>query len=293
MVKVQEIFKKIKTRNNFLINDKNGFSPSAKKNCVNLNWWHIEYNDNAEQNLGDMLSEVVFDFLCQYYNIDKNKPTKKTKHLFAIGSILYFGLQDSTVWGTGSLFPLQPTISNKIKQRLVRKLDIRAVRGPKTRDSLMALGIRCPDVYGDPALLLPLFYTPCLVGTKDKVLVIPHFEDNVDITNFENVVILNMKTKNWKQSIDLIASAKLVISSSLHGIIIAESYGVPALFLCTNGTKSIYKYEDYYYSTGRYELPIVNTIEDGLKYDITKIEKIDFSQIQKKLIDVFPRDLWK
>lgn len=290
---MKEIFIKFTTRNNFLINDKNGFSPSAKKKCVNLNWWHIEYNNNAEQNLGDMLSEVVFDFLCQYYNIDKNKTIKKTKHLFAIGSILYFGLQDSTVWGTGSLFPLKPTISNKIKQRLIRKLDIRAVRGPKTRDSLMELGISCPDVYGDPALLLPLFYTPNLVGTKDKVLVIPHFEDNVDITNFENVVTLNMKTKNWKRSIDLIASAKLVISSSLHGIIIAESYGIPALFLCTSGIKSIYKYADYYYSTGRYELPIVKTIEDGLRYDITKIEKIDFSQIQKKLIDSFPRDLWE
>lgn len=290
---MKEIFIKFTTRNNFLINDKNGFSPSAKKKCVNLNWWHIEYNNNAEQNLGDMLSEVVFDFLCQYYNIDKNKTIKKTKHLFAIGSILYFGLQDSTVWGTGSLFPLKPTISNKIKQRLIRKLDIRAVRGPKTRDSLMELGISCPDVYGDPALLLPLFYTPNLVGTKDKVLVIPHFEDNVDITNFENVVTLNMKTKNWKRSIDLIASAKLVISSSLHGIIIAESYGIPALFLCTSGIKSIYKYADYYYSTGRYELPIVKTIEDGLMYDITKIEKIDFSQIQKKLIDSFPRDLWE
>lgn len=290
---MNEVFRKIKNRNDFLIKDKKGISPRAKKNCVNLNWWHIEYSDCAEQNLGDLLSEVVLDFICQYYGIDKYKKLKKTKHLFAIGSILYFGLQDSTVWGTGCLFPLQPTITNKIKQRLIRKLDIRAVRGPKTRDSLIELGIKCPDVYGDPAILLPRFYTPKISGSKDKVLVIPHFEDNISGTNSEDFDILNMQTNSWRQSIDIIASAKLVISSSLHGIIIAESYGVPALFLCTRGKKNIYKFEDYYFSTGRYEFPIVNNIEDGLKYDITKLKKIDFTHIQEKLLAVFPRDLWE
>lgn len=39
-------------------------------------------------------------------------------------------------------------------------LDIRSVRGPVTRNILMDLGYDVPSVYGDPAILLPLFYNP-------------------------------------------------------------------------------------------------------------------------------------
>ena len=44
-----------------------------------------------------------------------------------------------------------------------------------------------------------------------------------------------------------------MVSSSLHGIVIAEAYGVPAV-LVASSTEPVFKYEDYYAGTGR-ELP--------------------------------------
>lgn len=279
-------------RNKTLICDKTDYSPFAQKNMVNLNWWHIEYG-KKEQNLGDMLSEIICNYMCNYYAIDFNKQTKKTKHMYCIGSIMFFGYQDATVWGTGALNELSNTLKNCIKEKLLRHLDIRAVRGPLTRNVLLKLGLNCPDIYGDPAILLPLFYKPKIESSSNKILVIPHFEENIKLDNNEDFEIFNMKTDDWKKSIDKIASAKCVISSSLHGIIIAESYGIPAIFLCNDMKKEIFKFKDYYFSTGREDFPIIKSIEEGCNYDFSTFKKIDFSSMQKNLINTFPVDLWK
>lgn len=48
-----------------------------------------------------------------------------------------------TIWGTG--------INGKVSEDLHKfeKLDVRAVRGPLTRNYLISKGINCPEVYGD------------------------------------------------------------------------------------------------------------------------------------------------
>ena len=59
---------------------------------------------------------------------------KDTKYLYGVGSIIVFGLHDATIWGSGLL-----RVENVF--RLIRsKIDIRAVRGPKTRECLLKVG---------------------------------------------------------------------------------------------------------------------------------------------------------
>lgn len=68
--------------------------------------------------------------------------------------------------------------------------------------------------------------------------------------------------------VDQLCSAERVISSSLHGIILAESYGIPAVLYLpeeVKGNLTLYKYRDYYYGTGRYEFPIAKTIQEALQ----------------------------
>ncbi|MBE6782684.1 MAG: polysaccharide pyruvyl transferase family protein [Ruminococcaceae bacterium] len=68
--------------------------------------------------------------------------------------------------------------------------------------------------------------------------------------------------------VEEIKSSEKVISSSLHGIILAETYGVPAVFLNTGGyvDNALIKYYDWYYSTNRWNVKMARTIED---YDYT------------------------
>src|SRR5690606_8857665 len=87
-------------------------------------------------------------------------------HYATIGSILHHVTKDSIVWGSGIIDKQQP----------IEKADFLAVRGPHTREFLLELGYECPEVYGDPALLLSKHYYP-EIEKKYKIGIIPHYHD--------------------------------------------------------------------------------------------------------------------
>lgn len=261
----------------------------ARKNKVNLHYYHAEWHDGIESNLGDYLSKVIVRWMCKREGLQFDKPTDKTCHLYAVGSILQMGYQNATIWGTGFAFEL-----GSIRKILhsYKKLDIRCVRGPKTRDTLLRMGIECPEVYGDPGILMPLVYKPkehCHVD----YLIIPHFSvEDMMRKRYGDKHILSMNTKDYKEVIDCIYAADKVISSSLHGIILAEAYGVPAVFYQDREERFNYKYADYYESTGRNGIvPCANILEAIKARDVTPDENI-IRAMQKALIKTFPKDLW-
>lgn len=135
----------------------------AEKNKVNLNAWinPEKIEQGGVQNVGDWLSLVIVENVAAQYGIDIYKDVSQTRHLYAIGSIL-LGWQDATIWGAG--FLCDPTTSKFFNEyafihRHFHETDIRAVRGPETRRILLEMGFKCPEIYGDPALLLPYLYT--------------------------------------------------------------------------------------------------------------------------------------
>lgn len=173
-----------------------------------------------------------------------------------------------------------------------RKLDIRCVRGPLTKKTMERLGHQCPAVYGDPAVLMPLIYQPENKTKTLEYLVIPHFSTEKALRQkLPQENIASMNTTDYKTVIDKICSAKKVISSSLHGIILAEAYGVPAIFFQDRPERFNYKYADWYGSTNRDAFPGVETIEEALRCACPKLP--DLEVMQKQLIDTFPYDLWE
>lgn len=237
-------------------------------------------------NVGDYLSKVVFEMLMKHFDI-KSYWTGKTRCVAHIGSIIQFIGQDCIVYGSGFLF--RWTMIQFARKKL--KLDIRAVRGPLTRDLLLELGYYVPQVYGDPAILLPLFYQPALPPIKSyDFIVIPHESHYKQYQN-KTYPVLSTLTNDWKGFIKSILSARLVISSSLHGIIIAEAYGIPAILLDETENPDQLKYDDYYYSTGRTQYVKAQTVEECL---ILIPEKIpDFKQMQNNLLKAFPIDIFR
>lgn len=169
----------------------------------------------------------------------------------AVGSILEqvcLKPVPSIVWGTGFKYA-----HNDINPELICRNTYRAVRGPKTRDIILSKGGICPPIYGDPILLISKFY-PISVKKKYKYGLIPHKNEfskvKSELLEFgsESKIINIFNYRSWHDVILEICSCEYILSSSLHGIIIADSYGIPNLwvrytdFVDGDG----FKYEDYF-----------------------------------------------
>lgn len=267
----------------------------ARKDVVNLHYWKSNvYNKNVQFNLGDELSLIVVKYMLDIKGMDINQRTWTTKHLYAIGSIILLGYQNATVWGSGILH-VDSGMDRWLHRYPMRKLDIRAVRGPYTRDRLIKLGYKCPAIYGDPAILMPLIYHP-MVTKKYKYALIPHYtkyeQYNVKYGNQKDLIVISMITNDYKSVLDMICSAEIVISGSLHGIILSESYGVPTVFLRESDVKDDFKYADYYASTNRFEYRFARTVEEALMMQAEMLPT-NIEEMQKGLMDVFPYDIWE
>ncbi len=141
-----------------------------------------------------------------------------------IGSIITWMTKENfVIWGAGVVYPDQPL---KYKPKKVL-----AVRGPLTRRYLIRQGVECPEIYGDPALLFPHFIIPPR-NKKYKLGIIPHFRDkeNPLLNKYKqrnDIRIIDVESKKWNSFIEQICECEIVISSSLHGLIISDAYAIP------------------------------------------------------------------
>jgi hypothetical protein len=76
--------------------------------------------------------------------------------------------------------------------------------------------------------------------------------------------------------IDAMIGADRVVSSSLHGLIFAESLGIPACWLAPVGGEDDLKYYDYYYGTGRFAVKRFDNLEDALRAEPMPLPKFEF-----------------
>ncbi|MDD5727898.1 MAG: polysaccharide pyruvyl transferase family protein [Victivallales bacterium] len=145
------------------------------------------------------------------------------KYILGIGSILqFYKAGGAVVWGTG-------IIDRKLT---VEKFEFRAVRGKYTRNKLLSLGYAVPEYYGDPAILLPLVYK-VEKRPSNKVGIIPHAAHYDTVKNWRlpsEYIIINLRTSNVEKVIDTICSCEMIFSSSLHGLIVANAYGIKAIW---------------------------------------------------------------
>jgi pyruvyltransferase len=205
------------------------------------------------------------------------------KNYVIIGSIIDMVMTPkSIVWGAG-LITANP-------RNIVRPLKIHAVRGPKTREILLKNGINCPAIYGDPALLLPFYYQPKDKSKKFKLGFIPHYSHiNQFLTLYShNPNICVIKVRNyyeWHSFIDKICQCEYIASTSLHGLIISEAYGIPNVWLKMESGElsNTFKFEDFYAS--------INKTPDGLIFNsfLTLDEIINTCKKWKKgMLDLTP-----
>ncbi len=254
----------------------------TKKNRVNLEWW------NAKENVGDVISNIIYEWMLQRENIDPDIISNKTVHFMTVGSLIGMMPFDAVIWGSG--IHTLATISKIIKNKNRVKYDIRALRGPLTKQILEFCGYNCNNCcMGDPAIIMPLIYKPASDKKLYDCSVIRHLK-NKDKPQDDKLHYIDVHTSDYKHFIDEICASKVVISSSLHGIILAETYGVKAVFLNEDMDNEIIKFYDWYFSTGRKTVVIAESVEEALITNSMEIPDLTF--MRQKLIESFPYDLF-
>lgn len=250
-----------------------------KSKKIYLEWWH------RKDNVGDYLAPVIYEKITDYYGLDREKPTSKPIHLLTVGSLIAMNRFDALIWGSG--IHCLDTAQKLMKQSAYVKYDVRAVRGPITDFLLQTAGYNTSGVYGDPAVLMPMFYQP-KVEKKYPVSLILHMSQKHQ--NVGDIHQIDVETTDYRFFIDEICSSQKVISSSLHGIILAEAYGVPAIFLAQGMKKELMKFLDWYYSTNRYNIQMAYSIEEAIAMEPMQLPNLQ--GMQKELLNVFPKDIW-
>ena len=203
-----------------------------------------------EANFGDALSPVVVGHV-------SGRPVewtpKDAAELFACGSLMRMvaaGVETAraprpVVWGSGCMGPVGCGFLDLV--------DVALVRGPVTA----ALLERADTRFGDPGLLAAEAVGD-LPARQDKVGIVPHLTKRNDpalaaLAAAEPRIEVIDPTGEPADVVRRIASCAYVLSSSLHGLVVADACGVPNEWLEPWGqhAHAALKFHDYAASVGR------------------------------------------
>jgi pyruvyltransferase len=197
------------------------------------------------QNAGDVASAVVVRHLLGRDIRVIPLQAQTGPHLLAIGSILEWAGAESVVWGSGF-------IRTGSRPAGVPRA-ILAVRGALTLSQLAEGGIRCDPVLGDPGVFIPHIYP--WHGTRRSFGLVPHYVDwdlpFVASARAQGVRVIDPLSP-LPAFVAELAQCERILSSSLHGLIFAHAYGIPAawIHLSDRVMGDGFKFRDYYSAVG-------------------------------------------
>jgi pyruvyltransferase len=233
-------------------------------------------------NFGDALTPYIINKLSGK-DVIYTKPGDTVAYM-ATGSMLDDDITNCIIWGCGIAW---------MKDTVRKPLEFRAVRGPISYKRTIDCGHSCPEIWGDPALLLPLLYKPKR-RNEYRLGIIPHYIDLAKVVKLygenNNIKIINILDPIEKV-IDDIIDCDNIVSSSLHGLITAQAYQRPNVWaefsnnIIGDGTK----FADFFLSVGLepyIPLDLRESKIDSMPDIVYSESKINL----KKLIDACPFD---
>lgn len=249
---------------------------------IKLHWW------KAVPNFGDALSPLVVAHVSGR-TVEHVGP--KRAELWGIGSLMHVVRQNRedlrqrpVIWGTGQL--------GHVPRDVVEHVDIALLRGPIGAALLGVQGTR----FGDPGLLAKDVFGP--VERSDVIGLVPHhsqIETPLLAAVLQAVPQVHLidPRGDCAEVCKQIAACAHVFASSLHGLIVADAYGVANTWVHPSG-QSHFKYYDYAASIGR-TLPSplrLESLPDALTNLATEIRYSDgVNAVQEDLYASFPKAL--
>jgi pyruvyltransferase len=238
-------------------------------------------------NFGDLIGPMIVESLIEkkVSRVGSRARRHPGRRLLTVGSILHLARDGDTVWGSGARGATASALDYRFSD-----LDVRAVRGPLTRRFLLERGIEAPPVYGDPALLLP----DALPELRDwatmktrLVTIVPNFADFAATRARYGDLCIDPQS-GLLRCLRTIAQSESIVASSLHGIVVAESLGIPARLMVSEH-ESWFKYEDYYRGTGREPAEPAGSLQQAMRELPTSSPVV---RADPALAESFPHDLW-
>lgn len=222
---------------------------TKSKKSVIKTFWFRRGRGAAKGNFGDELGPLIVSRLTGRRTVWADADECD---LASIGSILSQVSKHATrskrtsellIWGSG-------LIEEDIA-RLDPHLTPLAVRGSYTRN---ALGLSQDIPLGDPGIVSNLFVEP--VAKAHTWGIVPHFSHRnsnaIREVAARNNCLLIDPTDPPEEVLAAISSCHGIVSSSLHGLIVSDSYSVPCYWLNLKSHKSHeYKFSDYCSGVGR------------------------------------------
>ena len=239
-------------------------------------------------NFGDLLSPWLVQKMtgCEVRVAERSKP-----HYMVIGSVVSQSTDQTIIWGAGAY-------GTEGKGEVAAGATYTAVRGPLTQAKLSAskgFGIDTPEVYGDPTLLLPLYFTPEVPIRYEYGVVVRWNERQwANATYGDGVKLIDLANEDIESVIRDFLSCRRIITSSLAGMVVADAYGIPSAWIASRSPRGgVFKYYDYFASVNAFRVPhefeptagpvTVDRLRDGFTFsDAT----IDFDY--RALLDASP-----
>lgn len=208
---------------------------------MNCYWYKGNWTD-TKGNVGDMVSPIIVNHLAGYPPSRAHKDDKGK--LLAVGSVISFLREGDFVWGSGVIKP--------VKIPFYENVTFKMLRGKLTREWLIKSGYDVPKVYGEPCFLLP-WIIKRHDNKKRKIGIVAHYAEKAEAMKmYPDSYFIDVLTTPEK-FVSEICECEKILSSSLHGIVIAEAYGIHAGWFQI--TKKIiggdFKFFDYYSESGR------------------------------------------
>ncbi|HUJ46749.1 MAG TPA: polysaccharide pyruvyl transferase family protein [Rhizomicrobium sp.] len=240
-------------------------------------------------NLGDALGPVIVAAMAGLPVRHVGFKSRDTR-LCSIGTIVH-KMRDGTVhvWGTGvdarrnAMTPGPAEFEVPPETAFV----VHAVRGPHSRDTFRRAGVEAPAIYGDPAWFLPRLM-PATVEKTHELGVVLHVSELIErhpnsgplpefrryavpadqsgavriIATYHDPTLAALKSK-----LNEILACKRIVSTSFHGMMLADAYGIPCakFSLMRGGGRLIdafdereqldHRFADFYAGSGRRKVP--------------------------------------
>jgi hypothetical protein len=204
-------------------------------------------------NFGDALSAHV---VAHVSGRDVVLVAPRQAELFALGSLMHVISKFWTdrrrpknppiLWGTGVLNPFW-------RRDFLDNVQVALMRGPISA-ALMKVKMK---VFGDPGFLAADVFGP-VAQQHDRIAVIPHHSQAEDpqiaamVARDPALHLIDPRLDAATVCAEIAGSAH-VVSASLHGLIVADSYGIPSTWM-DPGVQGYLKYHDYAASIGRHML---------------------------------------